>query len=425
METLKLNSTFSTDVMLLQSILKKIGYYNFAIDGIFGINTERAVKNFQRDFGLTPDGIVGPKTLEKLMPYINGYTTYKIKKGDTFYNIAQNFNTTVDALIFANPLTNYNNLIIDEEIIVPFSSIVPTDVNYTSKILSYNLNSFQKVYPFLSFEIIGRTVLGKPITAIKFGNGKKEIFYNAAIHANEWITSTLLMKFLENLCKSYVNNTNIYGINPRDIFSDISLYIVPMINLDGVDLVTGLLDKSSYGYNLAEKIAYDFPSIPFPSGYKSNIEGIDLNLQFPADWEKAKEIKYAQGYDKPAPRDFVGFGPLTAPESTAIYSYILRHTFEIMHTYHTQGRVIFYEFQGNEPQNSKEIAETFSKASGYSVSSPEENSSYAGLKDWFILYYKKPGFTIEAGIGINPLPLSQFDSIYRENLGILINGLLV
>ena len=425
METLKLNSTYKTDVMLLQSTLKKLGYYNSAIDGIFGRNTENAVIRFQRDFGLTQDGIVGPKTFEKLMPYINGYANYKIKQGDTFYNIAQTFGTTIDALIFANPLTNYDNLVIDEEIIVPFSSIVPTDVNYTSKILSFNLNSFQKVYPFLSFETIGRTVLGLPITAIKFGNGEREIFYNASMHANEWITSMLLMKFLENLCKSYVNNTNIYGTNPRDLFSNVSLYIVPMINLDGVDLVTGLLNKNSYGYNMAERIAYDFPNIPFPDGYKSNIEGIDLNLQFPADWETAKEIKYAQGFTKPAPRDFVGFGPLTAPEATAIYSYILKHNFEIMLTYHTQGRVIFYEFQGNEPPESREIAELFSKVSGYQVSSPEESSSYAGLKDWFILYYKRPGFTIEAGIGINPLPISQFDSIYRENLGILINGLLI
>ena len=425
METLKLNSTYKTDVMLLQSTLKKLGYYNSAIDGIFGKNTENAVIRFQRDFGLTQDGIVGPKTFEKLMPYINGYANYKIKHGDTFYNIAQTFGTTIDALIFANPLTNYDNLVIDEEIIVPFSSIVPTDVNYTSKILSFNLNSFQKVYPFLSFETIGRTVLGLPITAIKFGNGEREIFYNASIHANEWITSMLLMKFLENLCKSYVNNTNIYGTNPRDLFSNVSLYIVPMINLDGVDLVTGLLNKNSYGYNMAERIAYDFPNIPFPDGYKSNIEGIDLNLQFPADWETAKEIKYAQGFTKPAPRDFVGFGPLTAPEATAIYSYILKHNFKIMLTYHTQGRVIFYEFQGNEPPESREIAELFSKVSGYQISSPEESSSYAGLKDWFILYYKRPGFTIEAGIGINPLPISQFDSIYRENLGILINGLLI
>lgn len=32
------------------------------------------------------------------------------------------------------------------------------------------------------------------------------------------------------------------------------------------------------------------------------------------------------------------------------------------------------------------------------------------------------GYTIEAGIGVNPLPISQFDEIYRDNIGILILG---
>ena len=423
MDIIKLNSAGPT-VELLQSTLKELGFYNGAIDGVFGIQTQRAVINFQRNNNLTPDGTVGPKTWNLLMPYINGYINYKIKSGDTFYKIAQDYNTTINALIFANPQTDYNNLVIDEEIIIPIGSIVQTNISYTSEILSLNLSSMQKIYPFLEFTNIGRTVLGKPITAIKFGTGNKEIFYNAAIHANEWITTPLLIKFLENLCKSYVNNTPIFGVNPKELYSNTSLYIVPMINLDGVDLVTGFLTPGSFGYELAKKISFNFPDIPFPSGYKSNIEGTDLNLQFPADWERAKEIKYEQGFNKPAPRDFVGYGPLTAPESVAIYSFILRHNFKLMLTYHTQGRVIFYEFQGNEPPESKEIAELFSKTSGYIPETVPLNSSFAGLKDWYILYYKRPGFTIEAGIGNNPLPISQFDSIYRENLGILINGML-
>lgn len=423
MDTIKLNSTGPL-VELLQSTLKELGYYTGAIDGMFGQITQNAVIRFQKDYNLTPDGIVGTNTWNALMPYINGYINYKIKSGDTFYKIAQDYKTTVNALIFANPLTDYNNLVIDEEIIVPIGSVVQTDISYTSDILKLNLNSFQKIYPFLEFTIIGRTVLGSPITSIKFGNGPKEIFYNAAIHANEWITAPLLMKFLENLCKSYVNNTPIFGINPNDLYSNTSLYIVPMINLDGVDLVTGKLIPGNFGYEKAKQISFNFPDIPFPSGYKANIEGTDLNLQFPADWAKAKEIKYEQGFNKPAPRDFVGFGPLTAPEAVAIYSFILKHNFKLMLTYHTQGRVIFYEFQGNEPPESKEIVELFAKTSGYTPESTPFNSSFAGLKDWYILYYKRPGFTVEAGIGNNPLPISQFDSIYRENLGILVNGLL-
>ena len=271
METLKLNST-GTLVELLQSTLKELGLYRGAIDGIFGYQTQNAVILFQRNNNLTPDGIVGPKTWTSLMPYINGFITYKIKAGDSYYRISQDFNTTVNALIYANPSTDYNNLVIDEEIIIPIGSIVQTDISYTSYILNLNLNSFKKIYPFLEYSNIGRTVLGRPITAIRFGTGAKEVFYNAAIHANEWITTPLLMKFLENLCKSYVNKIPILGVNIDSLFKNVSLYIVPMINQDGVDLVTGYLDKNSYGYNLAEKISFNFPDILFPSGWKANIE---------------------------------------------------------------------------------------------------------------------------------------------------------
>ncbi len=151
---------------------------------------------------------------------------------------------------------------------------------------------------------------------------------------------------------------------------------------------------------------------------------MDLNLQFPAGWEQAKEIKYKQGFTQPAPRDFVGYGPLTAPESVALYNFTLQHNFSLVIAYHTQGRVIYYEYQDYTPSNSKEIANTFAKVSGYTVEETPYNSSFAGYKDWFILYYGRPGFTIEVGLGNNPLPISQFAGIYRENLGILVLGML-
>lgn len=118
----------------------------------------------------------------------------------------------------------------------------------------------------------------------------------------------------------------------------------------------------------------------------------------------------------------MGFGPLTEPESLAIYNFTLEHNFNLILAYHTQGKEIYWQFQNYAPENAEEIGNMFSTASGYLLGDVPYNSSFAGYKDWFLQEYSRPGYTIEAGIGINPLPISQFDEIYRDNLGILVLG---
>ena len=149
---------------------------------------------------------------------------------------------------------------------------------------------------------------------------------------------------------------------------------------------------------------------------------MDLNLQFPAGWENAKEIKYTQGFNKPSPRDFVGYGPLTEPESLAIYNFTLRYNFRLVIAFHTQGQEIYWQFQDFNPPNSEYIGNRLARASGYLLAETPYNSSFAGYKDWFIQEFNKPGYTVEAGIGENPLPISQFNEIYNDNLGILVLG---
>ena len=150
-----------------------------------------------------------------------------------------------------------------------------------------------------------------------------------------------------------------------------------------------------------------------------------MNLQFPADWEKAREIKFAQGFDKPAPRDYVGPSALSEPESIALYNFTLEHNFNLIWTYHTQGKVIFWQYQEYTPPISQNIVNTFASVSGYTPEETPYNSSFAGYKDWFIMNYRRPGFTIEAGLGTNPLPISQFDEIYKDNIGILVLGMVI
>lgn len=177
-------------------------------------------------------------------------------------------------------------------------SIVQTNVNYNSSLMLQNLIMLNRTYPFLNIQSVGNSVLGRNIYVIKLGKGTKKVFYSASIHANEWITSVVLMKFIEDYCIAYNNNSTLYGYNIRKLFNSASIYIMPMVNPDGVDLVTGYLNPSSSAYIKAKNIANQFPDIPFPSGWKANINGVDLNLQFPAGWENAKEIKYEQGFTR-------------------------------------------------------------------------------------------------------------------------------
>lgn len=328
--------------------------------------------------------------------------------------------------------------------IFPSDSIVPTDVPYTSSLTEDVIRELAEAYPFIERLSIGKSVMGRDIWMLRIGTGERQVFYNASFHANEWITTPVLLKFAEDYVRAVAQD----GVMPQgstqndtvpqgsaqqdresvtwppasDIYRRTTLYLVPLVNPDGIDLVTGALSEGEY-YDRAAQIAADYPDIPFPDGWKANIDGVDLNLQFPAGWELAKEIKYSQGFTKPAPRDYVGSGPLTAPESVAVYELTLRSDFRLILCYHTQGEVIYWKYKDYEPECSRKIAEMFARSSGYALEETPAASGNAGYKDWFIRDYNRPGYTIEAGLGENPLPISQFDEIYRRNLGILMGGL--
>lgn len=148
-------------------------------------------------------------------------------------------------------------------------SIVPTNVSYNSFLMLQNLIMLNRTYAFLNIQSVGKSVLGRNIYVVKLGKGPKEVFYSASIHSNEWITSVLLMKFIEDYCVAYVSRSNLYGYSVRNLFNSVSIYIMPMINPDGVDLVTGFLPPSSSAYLNAQNISSQFPDIPFPSRVES------------------------------------------------------------------------------------------------------------------------------------------------------------
>lgn len=422
MDTLRFGSR-GAQVEYLQLALQRAGYRDLALDGIFGARTADAVRDFQQRNGLFPDGVVGRLTWNRLMPYLKGYTTYTVRRGDTFYNIAQKFGTDLRRILTANPTINPQNLQIGSVVYVPYDfALVPTNVQYSYVLLTLLTEGLAVRYPFLKTGSFGQSVTGKNLVYIRIGTGAKEVFYNAAHHANEWLTTPVLLKFTEEYADAFSQGGSIGGAPATTLFRNYSLYLAPMVDPDGVDLVTGVLSSGGY-YNQAVRISEQYPQVSFPSGWKANIAGVDLNLQYPANWDEAKRIKFEQGFTSPAPRDYVGKAPLVAPESYAVYRFTKSHNFLLTLSYHSQGKLIYWKYLDYEPARSREIADYFGEVSGYSVEETPYASGFAGYKDWFIETYNRPGYTIEVGLGQSPLPVSQFPEIYRANLGILVGGM--
>jgi len=298
--------------------------------------------------------------------------------------------------------------------------IVNTSVPITAQSCEEMILSIVKEYPFCRTELLTATAFQRPVRTLVIGNGPRKVIYSAAHHANEWITSLVLLKFAEELAEAIQSGREIFGQKAERIRQAVTIYMVPMVDPDGVDLVTGAIEPGDIQYDLARRIAQDYPDIPFPDGWKANLLGTDLNLNYPAGWLMAREIKFSQGYVRPAPRDYVGRAPLNQLETRALAGYTEFIDPALVLAYHSQGKEIYWQFMNYEVPGAEELGQLLAQVSGYTLAETPYASSFAGYKDWFIQQFRRPGYTIEVGSGENPLPLEQFDEIYRDNLGILV-----
>ena len=350
---------------------------------------------------------------------IPGYVAFEVQinQGESLWSIAQRRNVPLDAIFLVNPTLNPNRLQVGQSIRVPLRitwRLVNGRQTYSYELMVNDLRRLQAVYPFIQNTSIGNSVLGRNIPEIQLGTGPKRVHYNASFHANEWITTPVLMTFLNDYLLSLTNQTPIRGLSMFPLYQQSTLSIVPMVNPDGVTLVQqGPPEAEPWRTRVVE---WNNGSTDF-SGWKANIRGVDLNDQFPANWDLERE----RNPKTPGPRDYGGERPLSEPEAIAMADLTRERDFAWVLAFHTQGEVIYWGYQGLEPPESETMVNEFSRVSGYEP--VQTIDSYAGYKDWFIQDWRRPGFTVELGFGTNPLPITQFTEIYEETLGIFLAGL--
>ncbi|WP_211749383.1 M14 family metallocarboxypeptidase [Paenibacillus sp. Marseille-Q4541] len=278
-----------------------------------------------------------------------------------------------------------------------------------------DLDEIYSIDPRIKRGVIGKSVLGKDIPYVAIGRGNVHLHVNAGMHANEWLNVPCLMQFVKNYIKALNERAEFYDRDPEKWFEEITLWVLPMLNPDGIELVlNGTLDNDSLSKDLREMNAGN----PDFSGWKANIRGVDLNDQFPAFWQEEMNRRERTG---PGSRDYGGEYPLSEPESLALANWTTERQFDAVIALHSQGQEIYWNYRNAEPPCSENWATQLALAAGYR--SVRLSGSDAGYKDWFIQEFGKPGFTVETGMGVNPLPVSQYDSIALEVEQIMVTAM--
>lgn len=296
------------------------------------------------------------------------------------------------------------------------------------KHIEYDYNGYRQMmkelvknYPFLKEEVIGKTVFGRDIVALKIESERKEYsLYTAAIHGSERITATVLMKYIENLCQALKDGAKLSGIDARKALIGKGVIFVPLCNPDGCEIsLKGELGCGPHATRIKKLCGSDFEH------WNANLRGVDLNHNFDAGWQRLHNLEQKLGYIGPGPTRYGGHRPESEPETIALTNLCRNKKIRVLYCFHSQGEVIYWDYNGIETARGQKMAEIFAASSLYSIEVPVGIATGGGFKDWFIETYHRPGFTIELGKGKNPLPAETGSHIYNQIEEMMTIGLLM
>ena len=275
--------------------------------------------------------------------------------------------------------------------------------------LCNDIKDLTNKYKSLDVFHIGKSVMGRSIYCIRVGMGKRKIFIGGAYHGLEYLTSLFLIRFIDEYMFRIINKWWFAGFNTEDIFKDVTMFIVPMVNPDGVDIATNGLDLLNIHHrNLIDTVGiHDFRHV-----WQANARGVDLNHNYDANWKMT--------VPSPSPTKYGGENPESECETQAIVNFIRKTDFDMLLAFHSQGKEIYYSFDGTNEKKAFLAAQKLADISGYTLIRPTGSDSYGGCKDWFIMEFGKLGFTIEIGKGKNPLPISMIDDVFLDNARIIL-----
>jgi hypothetical protein len=291
-----------------------------------------------------------------------------------------------------------------------YEDIVNPDQTYNYEQMMADAQNLAEQYPdLIQIDSIGQSVEGRELLLIKLGTGPKKLLLLGAHHAREYITATFLMETADEYARACTTDGQYGDYDLAAMFKDVTVYIVPMVNPDGVNLVQNGVDAVKD----PEKVKSMRMMKDGYSEWKANINGVDLNRQYPCHWDEK-----ASNTDVPSSEMYKGTAPATEPEVQAVMALCNSTDFVLAASFHSKGEVIYWADSGTEdaiPAGST-IAQSLADVTGYNLMPVSEDPAVygAGFENWFRQDFERPGFCVEltpSDQSSAPHDDAQFDSI--------------
>lgn len=239
-------------------------------------------------------------------------------------------------------------------------------------------------HPALALGEIGKSTRARPLHCFRIGEGKQNVLYVGAHHGTEWITSLLLYRFLDDLSLA------VFRRGMGDLLQKCTLFVIPMLNPDGVEIAL----SGSY--------------------WQANARGVDLNHNYDAGFAAYKSLEREAGITGPCPTRYSGTHPFSESETAALRDFLQETRPALTLTLHTQGEQIFYRPTLPPVAGARSAALALAALTGYRLGTAEGMAAYGGMSDYVAEVLRLPAFTLECGLGKNPLPITAGEGIYRR-----------
>ena len=266
------------------------------------------------------------------------------------------------------------------------------------------MNIYEKVKRFYvdykgAKTVIGKSLLGRELYAVKVGEGRPIGLAQYAMHGREFITAALALSQVR-----------------RGLFRG-SCWFIPLMNPDGALLSQMGITSVRETENRERLLAFNGNRNDF-SLWKANARGVDLNVNFLARWgEGVKNLRV------PGPENFIGDKPFSELETQAIRDFTVKFRPDYTVSYHTKGEEIYWHFHQplHHYNRDKQLAEVVSRSTGYPLAVAK--GSAGGYKDWCISHFGIPAFTIEAGADFLHHPIGEdgLEDIVKKNKNVLFD----